>query len=86
MEKKREKLGPGPENRRQPPAADGMRLLPAVTFGLRAAVLAGVVVLSAPGLSQGDMAADHALTTTTLGSPISGISLSETSCCSANDV
>ena len=66
-------------------ALGAARLLPTVKFGLRAAVLAGVVVMSVPVLPQvGGATALGAtvMTTTTLNGPISAMTPDETTCCS----
>jgi hypothetical protein len=69
-------------------AASAARLIPSVTFGLRAAVLAGVVLVSCPGLPHAAAASASApvLTTTMLGSPVSALGLDETTCCSGHNV
>jgi hypothetical protein len=67
------------------PGLGAARLLPAVKFGLRAAALAGVVVVSAPVLPQvGGATAlgGTVMTTTTLNGPISAMIPDETTCCS----
>lgn len=61
------------------------RLLPAVTFGLRAAVLAGIVIVSSSALANAATAsAAHTapLTTITLASPLNAMHMDETTCCS----
>jgi hypothetical protein len=67
-------------------AVGAARLIPAVTFGLRAAVLAGVVLVSSPGLPQAAAAPGSApvLTTMMLSNAASGMGLDETTCCSNN--
>lgn len=65
--------------------ADTPRLLLTVTFGARAAVLAGVVaaacVTAAPAVPAA-AAATHAVTTVALSAPISGLARpADTSCC-----
>jgi hypothetical protein len=65
--------------------ADGAaRLLPRVTFGLGAAVLAGVVAVSVPVAPAGatEAAAQQLVTTAGLDAAINGITpLSLTTCC-----
>ena len=67
-------------------AVGAARLVAAVTFGMRAAVLAGVILVSSPGLPQAASAEAGApvVMTVALGGPISGVSLDETTCCSAH--
>jgi hypothetical protein len=61
------------------------RLLPTVSFGIRAAVLAGVVVVSAMPVGPAPALAGArttVATTVTLGGPIGGLTLRiETTCC-----
>jgi hypothetical protein len=61
------------------------RLLPKVTFGLGAAVLAGVVVVTVPVAPSATGVTDHGVTTTSgLGAAINaviGITPFQTTCC-----
>jgi hypothetical protein len=65
-------------------ASGKVRLLPKVTFGLGAAVLAGVVVVTVPSASTVTGAAGSVTTTVGLGAVInavSGNSMFLTTCC-----
>lgn len=74
-----------PEDTREPGqrAVGSPRLIPAVTFGLRVAVLAGVVLVSSPGLPQAGVtpASAPVSTTAALGGPLSALGPWETTCC-----
>jgi hypothetical protein len=76
----------GTEERRPPGKA---RLLPKVTFGLGAAVLAGVVVVTVPASATAAGAAGIVTTTAGLGAPINAVtgpSLFLTTCCVGHPV
>jgi hypothetical protein len=79
------------DEQREPHRAVGApRLVPAVSFGLRAAVLAGVVVVACPvaasAASQGGAAGTAVMTTVGLRAPISALTgPDDTSCCPPGD-